>query len=79
MPHSKNHAFPLGHSAHFSANLHDSIGRRFDYADIDLSYRLNRFDIVHVTRGSGDQTFIVKAAKQGNVVFKVQLLFIVIE
>lgn len=69
--HSKYHSFPLGYSALFSANLHDSIGRQFDYADIDLSYRLNRFDIVHVTKGEGNESFVVKAAKQGNAVFKV--------
>ena len=71
--HSKQHAFPLGYSAHFIANLHDFIGRRFNFAGIDLSYRLNRFDIVHVTRDQdNDSSFIVKAAKQGNVVLKVR-------
>ena len=72
-PHSKQHAFPLGYSAYFSANLHDSVGRQFDYAGIDLSYRLNRFDIVHITRGIGDESYIVKAAKQGNVILKVDI------
>ena len=45
IPDSKQHAFPLGYSAH----LHDSVGRLFDYVEISLSYRLNRFDIVQVT------------------------------
>ena len=70
-PHSKQHAFPLGYSAHFAAVLHDSIGRQFDYAGIELSYRLNRFDIVHVTRGHGNDSYVVKAARQGNAILKV--------
>ena len=78
-PHSKQHAFPLGYSAHFSANLHDSIGRQFDHAGIGLSYRLNRFDIVHVTRGSGNESYVVKAAKQGNAIFKVTCSFFFIK
>ena len=49
------------------------MGRQFDNAGIDLSYRLNRFDIVHITRGIGDESYIVKAAKQGNVILKVKI------
>ena len=69
--HSKKHAFPLGYSAHFVARLHDAVGRSFDYANIDLSYRLNRLDIVHITRGMGNDSYIVKAARQGNAILKV--------
>ena len=71
IPDSKQHAFPLGYSAHFSAHLHDSVGRLFDYAEISLSYRLNRFDIVQVTPGQGNDSYIIKAAKQGSVILKV--------
>ncbi len=70
-PTSKQHAYPLGYSAHFVAQLHDSIGRLFDFAQISLGHRLNRFDIVTVSPGSGNGTYIVKAAKQGNVILKV--------
>ena len=71
--HSKVHAFPLGYSAPFTAVLHDSIGRQFDYAHTDVAFRLSRFDIVHVTRGDDGDNFVVKAAKQGNVLLKVSL------
>ena len=37
-PHSKQHVFPLGYSAHCAAVLHDSIGCQFDCAGIELSY-----------------------------------------
>ncbi|XP_019850460.1 PREDICTED: nuclear pore membrane glycoprotein 210-like [Amphimedon queenslandica] len=69
--HSKKHSFPLGYSSRFVARLHDAVGRAFDYANIDLSYRLNRLDIVHVTRGVGNDTYIIKAARQGNAILKV--------
>ena len=62
--HSKQHAFPLEYSAYFAAVLHDSIGHQFDYAGIELSYRLNRFDIVHVTQGQGNDSYVMKAARQ---------------
>ncbi len=70
-PTSKQHAFPLGYSAEFVAQLHDSIGRLFDFAEISLGHRLNRFDIVTVSPGSGNGSYIVKAAKQGNVILKI--------
>ena len=72
-PNSKHHAFPLGYSAEFLATLHDGVGRPFDYAEIDLGYRLNRFDIVRVTPGSNG-TFILKAAAKGQVIVRVFLL-----
>ena len=69
--HSKIHAFPLGYSAPFAANLHDSIGRQFDYAHTSVSHRLSRFDIVHITSHHDNNSFVIKAAKQGNVLIKV--------
>lgn len=69
--HSRKHAFPLGYSAHFLVHLHDAVGRLFDYADIEFTHRLNRFDIVHVTRSHGNDSYIVKAARQGSVILKV--------
>ena len=71
---SAEHAFPLGYSAHFAAHLHDSVGRRFDYGGMELSYRLSRLDIVHVTPGLGNDSYIVKAARQGNTILKVCVL-----
>lgn len=71
MPTSKQHAFPLGYTADFVAQLHDSIGRLFDFAEISLSHRLNRFDIVNISPGSGNGTYVVKAAKQGNTILKI--------
>ena len=70
-PHSKQHAFPLGYSAHFAAVLHDSIGCQFDYTGIELSYRLNQFDIVHVTRGHENDSYVLKASRKGNAILKV--------
>ena len=69
--HSKIHAFPLGYSAPFAANLHDSIGHQFDYAHTSVSHRLSRFDIVHITSHHDNDSFVIKAAKQGNVLLKV--------
>ena len=69
--HSKQHVFPLRYSAHFGAVLHDSIGCQFDYVRIELSYRLNQFDIVHVPRGHVNDSYVVKAARQGNAILKV--------
>ena len=70
-PSSKYHAFPLGYSAEFIAQLHDSIGRLFDFAEITLGHRLNQFDIVRVSPGSGNGTYVIKAAKQGNAILKI--------
>ena len=70
-PNSKQHAFPLGYTAEFIAQLHDSIGRSFDYAEISLGHRLNRFDIVTVSPGGENGTYTVKAAKQGNAILKI--------
>ena len=70
-PNTKCHAFPLGYSAEFIAQLHDNIGRRFDYAEIPLLHRLNRFDIVRVSPETGNATYTVKAAKQGHAILKI--------
>ena len=70
-PNSKQHALPLGYTAEFIAQLHDSIGRSFDYAEISLGHRLNRFDIVSVSPGGENGTYAVKAAKQGNAILKI--------
>ena len=70
-PNSRYHAFPLGYSAQFIAHLHDNIGRRFDYAEIPLSHRLNRHDTVILSPESGNTTFLVKAAREGHVLLKI--------
>jgi nuclear pore complex protein Nup210 len=71
-PNSKQHSFPLGYSAPFTANLHDSIGRQFDHGGTELSYRLSRFDIVHVSRGGhSNSSYVIKGAKVGTVILKV--------
>ena len=72
-PNSKHHAFPLGYSAEFRVTLLDSSGRPFDFAEIPVSYRLNRFDIVRVTPGTNG-TYIFKAASKGQVIIRVFLL-----
>ena len=72
-PNSKYHAFPLGYSAQFIAHLHDSVGRRFDYAEVALSHRLNRYDTVIVSPESGNTTYIIKAARQGDAILRVWL------
>ena len=69
---SAEHAFPLGYAAHFAAHLHDSVGRRFDYGGMELSCRLSRLDIVYVTPGLGNDSYIVKASRQGNTILKVR-------
>ncbi|CAI8001295.1 Nuclear pore membrane glycoprotein 210-like [Geodia barretti] len=71
-PNSKHHAFPLGYSAEFRVTLLDGSGRAFDFADIPVGYRLNRFDIVRVTPGTNG-TYIVKAAAKGQVILRVSL------
>ena len=71
-PNSKHHAFPLGYSAEFRVTLLDGSGRSFDFAEIPVSYRLNRFDIVRVTPGTNG-TYIVKAAAKGQVILRVSL------
>lgn len=72
-PNSKHHAFPLGYSAEFSARLHDNLGRVFDFAEVVLAYRLSRFDIVGVSPGKLNNTYVVKAAKQGQVILNVHV------
>ena len=72
-PNSKHHAFPLGYSAEFRVTLLDGLGRAFDFADIPVGYRLNRFDIVRVTPGTNG-TYIFKAAAKGQVILRVFLL-----
>ena len=71
-PNSKHHAFPLGYSAEFRVTLLDGSGRAFDFADIPVGYRLNRFDIVRVTPGTNG-TYVVKAAAKGQVILRVSL------
>lgn len=70
-PNTKYHAFPLGYSAEFIAHLHDNMGRLFDFAELELSYRLNRYDIVRVSPESGNATYIIKAAKEGDATLKI--------
>eukprot|EP00731_Ephydatia_muelleri_P025269 Em0017g352a len=70
-PNSKYHAFPLGYTAEFAAHLHDNIGRQFDFADVPLGQRLNRYDIVQVSPGAANGSYIVKAAKQGDAILKI--------
>lgn len=72
-PNSKFHAFPLGYSAQFIAHLHDNVGRRFDYAEVSLYHRLNRYDTVIVSPESGNTTYTIKATKQGNAVLRIWL------
>ena len=72
-PNSKHHAFPLGYSAEFRVALLDGAGRSFDFAEIPVSYRLNRFDIVRVTPGTNG-TYVFKAAAKGQVIIRVFLL-----
>ena len=43
----------------------------FDYASVPLSHRLSRSDIIRVSPESGNATYIVKAAKQGDVILKI--------
>ncbi len=71
MPSSKDHAYPLGYSAEFIVYLHDNIGRHFCYANIPLSHRLSRSDIVSVSPESGNSTYKIKASKKGNTILKV--------
>ena len=70
-PNTKLHAFPLGYSAEFIAHLHDNIGRLFDFAELELSFRLNRYDIARVSPESGNATYIIKAAKEGDATLKI--------
>ena len=70
-PNTKYHAYPLGYSAEFIVHLHDNIGRQFDFADLELSNRLNRYDIVRVSPESGNATYIIKAAKEGDTTLKI--------
>ena len=70
-PNTKYHAFPLGYSAEFIVHLHDNMGRLFDFADLELSYRLNRYDIVRISPESGNATYVVKAAKEGDTTLKI--------
>ena len=70
-PNTKYHAFPLGYSAEFIAHLHDNIGRLFDFAELELSFRLNRYDIARVSPESGNATYIIKAAKEGDTTLKI--------
>lgn len=72
-PNSKHHAFPLGYSAEFRVTLLDGSGRPFDFAEIPIGYRLNRFDIVRVTPGTNG-TYIFKAASKGQVIIRVFVL-----
>lgn len=72
-PNSRYHAFPLGFSAEFVAQLHDGIGRLFDFAEIPLSHRLSRFDIVRVLPAASNATYTVKAAKQGSAILRIQV------
>ena len=69
----KFHAFPLGYTAEFAAHLHDNIGRQFDFADISLGQRLNRYDIVQVSPVAGNGSYVVKVAKQGDAILKVRM------
>lgn len=70
-PNTKYHAFPLGYSAEFIAHLHDNIGRLFDFAELELSFRLNRYDIARVSPESGNATYIIKATKEGDTTLKI--------
>ena len=70
-PNTKYHAFPLGYSAEFIAHHHDNIGRLFDFAELELSYRLNRYDIIRVSPESGNATYSIKAAKEGDATLKI--------
>ena len=70
-PNSKYHAFPLGYSAQFIAHLHDNVGRRFDYAEVSLSHRLDRYDTVIVSPESGNTTYSVKASRQGDALLRI--------
>ena len=70
-PNTKFHAFPLGYSAEFIVHLHDNIGRLFDFADLELSYRLNRYDIARVSPESGNATYVIKAAKEGDATLRI--------
>ena len=45
----------------------------FDFAEISLVHRLNRFDIVGVSPGTTNSTYVIKAAKQGNVILNVRV------
>lgn len=72
-PNSRYHAFPLGFSAEFVAQLHDGIGRLFDFAEIPLSHRLSRFDIVRVLPAASNATYTIKAAKQGSAILRIQV------
>ena len=72
-PTSKHHAFPLGYSAEFQVTLLDGVGRAFDFAEIALAHRLNRFDIVRVTP-TLNGTYVFKAAAKGQVIVRVYLL-----
>lgn len=74
-PNSKYHAFPLGYTAEFAAHLHDNIGRQFDFAEVPLGQRLNRYDIVQVSPAAANGSYIVKAAKQGDAILKVRDVF----
>jgi nuclear pore complex protein Nup210 len=49
------------------------VGRPFDYAEVILSHRLNRYDTVIVSPEPGNTTYIVKATKQGDAVLKIWL------
>ena len=72
-PNSRYHAFPLGYSAEFVAQLHDGIGRLFDFAEISLSNRLSRFDIVRVLPAASNATYTIKAAKQGSAILRIHM------
>ncbi|KAL5479756.1 hypothetical protein EMCRGX_G023329 [Ephydatia muelleri] len=45
--------------------------KQFDFADVPLGQRLNRYDIVQVSPGAANGSYIVKAAKQGDAILKI--------
>ncbi|XP_022313260.2 nuclear pore membrane glycoprotein 210-like [Crassostrea virginica] len=64
-------SIPVGTTLTLSVTYHDNVGEQFYATNVQMRYRLSRYDLVHIKHGSENDTLVVKAAEVGQTILKV--------
>ncbi|XP_048780768.2 nuclear pore membrane glycoprotein 210-like isoform X2 [Ostrea edulis] len=64
-------SIPVGTTLTLTVTYHDNVGEQFYATNVQMRYRLNRYDLVHIKHGSENDTLIVRAAEVGQSILKV--------
>nr|XP_014349605.1 PREDICTED: nuclear pore membrane glycoprotein 210-like [Latimeria chalumnae] len=65
-------AFPLGVALTFTIHFYDSIGEMFHAQSMQLQLNLNRDDLLQISLGSKNSSYLVHAVNEGETLLRIQ-------